>query len=584
MKKITNKIVIIVIGIVILTQNACKKDLNLVPTNQPTDATFWTSPDQFKSAASLFYGYLPTFDYGASYLQPYNLEADYNSDFSGGISAYSESSFTPPLTNAVYTNSYGQLRAINNLLEKAQTYKGDAAGIKQYVAEAHFFRAFVYFRLLFYFGGVPLITSTLTPASPALQAPRANRDDLVNFIIAELDAASANLLTEDKIAAADKGRISKTAALAFEGRVTLFEGTWNKFRNNAARANEMLGKSVDESNQVMSSGQYQLFAPENGIAMGDSTYKYLFILENQKSNPGGYTKANNKEFIILNRYDYTLRPNGALITHAGVGTPTSKLANLFLCSDGLPIDKSPLFQGYATKSSEFKNRDSRMKNLFRIPGNLYYDNSPNPRFALDGTTTNNAGIAFDPVPTTTNTGYFNYKYRTERGIPDRSEGYDYPVLRYAEVLLNYAEAKFELDGQISDADLNLSLNKIRTSQRTGLPALTNSFVVGNGLDMRTEIRRERSVELAWEGLRIFDLLRWKTAETEMKTSLLGINYSGTAYASDSRWTPQAVLGTENGFLVIESSSKRFFSDKNYLLPIPTQEIAANPNLKQNPGW
>ncbi|MDN5286537.1 MAG: RagB/SusD family nutrient uptake outer membrane protein [Mucilaginibacter sp.] len=584
MKNFHKKTIITLLSILSILQGACKKDLNLTPANQPTDATYWTTPDQFKSAASLFYNYFPTFDYAVAYLQPYDLEADYNSDFCGALTPYSESSYTPPLTNAAYTNAYSQLRTINYLLAKAQTYQGDASGIKQYVAEAHFFRAFVYFRLLMYFGGVPLITSPLTPSSAELQAPRAKRDDLVNYIIAELDAASANLLTEDQIAAADKGRISKTAALAFEGRVTLFEGTWNKFRSNATRANEMLDKSVNASNQVITSGQYQLFAPENGIALGDSTYKYLFILENQKSNPLGYTKANNKEFIISNRYDYSLRQIGALITHSGVGTPTSKFANLFLCKDGLPIDKSPLFSGYGTKASEFQNRDTRMQNMFRIPGNKYYDNNPNPRFALDGSTTTNAGIAFDPVPTVTNTGYFNNKYRTERGSADRTEAYDYPVLRYAEVLLNYAEAKFERDGSISDADLNLSLNKVRTSQRTKLPALTNAFVSGNGLDMRTEIRRERSIELAWEGLRIFDILRWKTAEIEMKTSLLGIKYTGTPYATDSRWTAQAALGTENGFLVIESASKRFFTDKNYLLPLPTQEIVANPNLTQNPGW
>jgi hypothetical protein len=108
------------------------------------------------------------------------------------------------------------------------------------------------------------------------------------------------------IAASDKGRVSKGAAQAFLGRVTLYEGTWQKFRGNTARANTLLDKSISSNDEVMKSTLYELFAP---TALGDSAQKYMFILENQQSNPANITKAANKEYILANRYDFNLSPN-----------------------------------------------------------------------------------------------------------------------------------------------------------------------------------------------------------------------------------------------------------------------------------
>ena len=112
-----------------------------------------------------------------------------------------------------------------------------------------------------------------------------------------------------------------------------------------------------------------------------------------------------------------------------------------------------------------------------------------------------------------------------------SEGYDYPVIRYAEVLLNYAEAVYERDDAISDDDLNISLNLVRNRINKSMPKLSNNLVTANGLNMREEIRRERTVELFNEGFRIDDLKRWKTAETEMPKDFLGIKWTGTEYAN-----------------------------------------------------
>ena len=159
------------------------------------------------------------------------------------------------------------------------------------------------------------------------------------------------------------------------------------------------------------------------------------------------------------------------------------------------------------------------------------------------------------------------------------------------MLLIYAEATFEKNGTIGDDDLNKSINLIR--QRANMQSLTNAFVTANGLDMKTELRRERSIELALEGFRYDDLRRWKTAETEMPMDVKGIKIVG------SNWTDPIIQDganrnpyggaswqsntDANGFIIAESG-RSFDPVKHYLRPLPTKEILINPDLQQNPGW
>ena len=183
---------------------------------------------------------------------------------------------------------------------------------------------------------------------------------------------------------------------------------------------------------------------------------------------------------------------------------------MYLCQDGLPITKSPLFQGYAMTRSEFLNRDNRMRYTMMIDSNYYWDNE-NP-----GARTNWTGDALDIASSkgrhnaATGTGYQNQKWATERRLNDNEEGYDWPVIRLSEVYLIYAEAVYERNGSISDADLDRSLNLVRNRVNKTMPKLSNALVTTNGLDMRTEIRRERTIELYLEGFRVDDLKRWKT--------------------------------------------------------------------------
>jgi hypothetical protein len=252
---------------------------------------------------------------------------------------------------------------------------------------------------------------------------------------------------------------------------------------------------------------------------------------------------------------------------------------MYLMQNGLPINHSNSgFAGYARTRSEYENRDNRMKYNLMIDSNYHWDNeNPGARTTWTGDAADianskgrhNAGYG---------TGYHNQKWSTERRLNDNEEAYDYPVIRYAEVLLTYAEAVFERSGSITDADLDKSLNLVRNRVNKTMPKLSNAFVSANGLDMRTEIRRERNIELYYEGFRLDDLKRWKTAEVEMPMPLQGVVWTGTRW--QTRWTSAPVT---NGIVTIEASGRKW-EERNYLLPIPTQQIQLNPSLIQNAGW
>jgi hypothetical protein len=563
-------------------QYGCNKMLDMKPINEISDASFWKTPDQFKLAANEFYTYLITFG-NVLYDPPPggnpSPHADQRGDFVALRNAFSNGTNSLSASDGNWNTAFSRIRSINYLLDKAASYPSPA-DIATYVAEAKFFRAYVYFDLLQQYGGVPIIDKLLDVNSSELQAPRNTRDETIDFIIKNLEEAIPVLPVESSIGGGDKGRISKGAAQAFLGRVTLYEGTWQKFRSNTARANALLDKSIANSDSVIMSAQYQLFAP---AVLGDSALKYLFILENEKSNPAGITKSANKEYILANRYSFSQRQIRNNVTHTGAGAVSSKFANMFLSEDGLPIEKSPLFQGYATTRSEYQNRDHRMQYTLVIDSNYYWDNeNPGSRVTWLGDAADIANSR-GRLNAAGGTGYGLQKWQSERRLQDNEEGYDWPVIRLAEVYLNYAEAVFERYESISDADLDKSLNLVRNRVNKTMPKLSNAFVTANGLDMRTEIRRERNIELVAEGFRVDDLKRWKIAETEMPKDVTGIKWKGTRW--ETRWL---VGGKEpypldaNGNIIFEGG--RMWAEKNYLLPIPTQQIALNPNLAQNPGW
>jgi hypothetical protein len=539
----------------------CTKDLDLSPKDALSDASFWKISSDFQKAANSMYSALPGFSY-------FDTDADLVFNNPNSVS---NSTLTTPDTDGNWNNAYSRIRNCNNLLEKvAESPIADE--VKVYAAEAKFFRAYNYWGLYRLYGGVPIVTTVLDISSPELYGARNSAKETVDFILQDLQDAVADLPEEAQVATADKGRITRGAANALRARIALFEGTWRKFRDDAG-ANDYLDIAISAAGAVINSGQYALFTAQ------EDSYRLLFIDEGD----------NARECILDRRYESFV---SAHKFHGDIQSgycPTKQLADLYLCSDGLPVSKSSLFQGYETRTSEFENRDPRMTQTLMIPGTVYYARSFEEPLE-------NWPFYPDRIHAT---GYIIFKYKPQNPEYlmeyDSQLAYDHHIIRYAEVLLIYAEALYEKNGSISDDDLNKTVNLLR--QRAGLSVpLTNAFVTANGLDMREEIRRERTVELALEGFRWDDLRRWKTAETELPKAIKGIKIVGTEWtepilvAGDDRnpyGTPEWQSRTdEEGFIVSEATSARSFFNpkKHYLRPIPAKEIQLNPNLQQNPEW
>ncbi|MCM1066858.1 MAG: RagB/SusD family nutrient uptake outer membrane protein [Muribaculaceae bacterium] len=563
----------IAIGAVALMSTSC---LELSPKDQLADPDLWGEPADFQTFANKFYDWLP--NYGMIYAD--NVHCDRHSDlirYDQGIDAISAGTYTVGESDGDYTGAYDRIRRCNLLIENSARYGGNPQDIRQAVGEAYFFRAWNYFQLLQKFGDVIIVRSTIDTDSPLLFAERDDRALVADFIIEDLKTAAEYLKPTADV---EEGRVGSEGALGFLSRVGLFEGTWQIYhKKNDARGRAFCTEAADAARKVIDGKKFELFY---NTVLGDASQKYMFILEDVQCNGAGLNKDANKEYIIKRCFDEALKPGGRNVSteiffqHQWVA---SKFADMYLCQDGLPIDKSPLFRGRDRMVSEWQNRDHRMRYTLCQPGDNFWNNDKS-RIDWSGSDEEIAVAARRNAVPNGGTGYFHQKWSVERKVKDNQQSFDWPVLRYAEVLLNYAEATFEANGgTISDDDLNISLNLTRKRVNKEMPALTNAFAAANGLDMRTEIRRERTLELFQEGFRLDDLRRWKTAEVEMPMNITGIVWKGEWI---TKWPATGFPTDAEGRIVVESG--RVFDQKHYLFPLPYNQLQLNPNLKQNPGW
>ncbi|WP_172282803.1 RagB/SusD family nutrient uptake outer membrane protein [Chryseobacterium sp. LAM-KRS1] len=554
-------------------------NIDRLPETSLVDQNFWNNENDVKLAANYFYKKLPELNASQS------IEDVWGDNLARNTSAdkISDGSRVTPATSEDY--DYSLIFATNNLLEKAPgviAKGGKEADINNYVGEAYFFRAFAYYKMFIRFGGVPLILKTMNIDDPDIYLPRAARDEVLDQIYSDLDNAISKLKTIDQLGTVDYGRVSKTAAQALKARIALFEGTRCKF-HGYGDAKKHLTIAKEMSAAVMNSGLHSLLntpkSGPNGEIQNDAYYN-LF----QEAGDG----RANKENILVRIYGNDPTNNITSTTiqrtfEGGNAGPTQSLAASYLMADGLPIDKSPLYTApnSTTKHAEYFNKkDPRMSFSFMKRGD---------EFTSSEYTTPNATLS--------RTGYTVRKYANAIAWKDQRSFIDRAIIRYAEVLLTYAEAVYESDGAISDGDLDKTINLLRARlpqinigttaapNYVSMPKLTNIFVASNGLNMREEIRRERRVELAFEGLRYWDLLRWKTAETELPKSVTG-SYLFTEMLNPGTggWAPNTAVDANNYILIQAASNRTFDPQKDYLWPLPTSEIAKNPKIKQNPGW
>ncbi|MCG6187342.1 RagB/SusD family nutrient uptake outer membrane protein [Maribellus maritimus] len=531
------------------------QDFDLTPEHQLSDGSLWDKSEHYKAGVNILYPSIGS----------HSDATDNDSDFSYalGPNNISNGSRDVPASSNFYNNSYRDIRRCNFIIDRAieNGFESD-----RYVAEARWFRALFYFRLVEAYGDIPFYTKTLDPSSEELFDTRTPRKEVVDFILQELKEVSELLPEQSQLDNSELGRITKGAANALRARVALFEGTWIKYHGTPGDANERFDQAITASKAVIDSKEYSLFSYESNP---EQSYRYFFMEVGNDS----------KEQIVARRYDLNNYHGFSLQVYEGFNSSTRKLADLYLCKDGLPINKSPLYEGRQLMISEYENRDSRMTMTIIPPG--YY--------AIDRLDQEGTGQDF-PEFLREQTLYTTYKFLTEFYVDQTGHRgvFYYHMLRYAEVLLIYAEALYEKNDGITDAQLGESINIVRA--RAGMPNLTNDFISQNGLDIKTEIRRERSIELAHEGFRRSDLRRWKTAEIEMPMAIRGVQFKNTEYETailedGTLRYPYTPSLDNDGNIIVEPEDQRSFKiERDYLEPIPSEELLKNPNLAQNPNW
>lgn len=592
-----NKYIHILSLVLTLALSSCVDEiLDKQPIQGFTEANFFDSPQEFEQASNNLYKALNTprntgnaemLDHGS------DLHANsFSNSYGQGVVSIVQND------NAYWRNSYFAIREANVIISKASEYIGDQSEIEEYVAAAKFFRATQYFELLQRYGGVPITNDVLDLDSEEVFAPRSSRYEVVNTILTDLTDAIPGLTLQSNITSENRGKISSEAAKAYKAWVLLYEATWEKYvgtttdgdgvSSGAGSAGVLdnqtayLTEAIALNREVIESGQFELWNYNNEPIMKNRSNYYLFNIEGTESNPLGLDKSSNKEFIMFTTFDEVLGNISTSQNSTGRVAPSRKIMDMFLSTDGLPIAQSPLFQGYESAPDEYQNRDYRMQSYFR--DNLTNDIPVDGAYSLDGIVETSGGTPYRNLKFVT-TGYLH-------GVQDPTDGFNWPILRLATVYLNLAESLYELNGSITDTELNETINF--TKARAGLPALTNAFAATAGMDVLEEIRRERALELFAENSRYNDLKRWGIAEQELNQSILGPVVEGTDYENNIATYNMAAypegeefVETGSGLLravVLNPASARNFKRSNYLWPIPTRETFLNPSIIQNTGY
>ncbi len=272
-RPLMNRLTVTCTGALLMLALSCK-DLNLGPKDQVSDASFWTNPDQYRLAANDFYYSLR----GAHD----DMYTELNSDIATGsgnsaMSSVSNGSYLATANSDLWTSSYAGIRATNYLLAKA-AQSGLGSQIDRWVGEALFFRAYHYWNLVKRYGGVPLITTVLDVTSPEVYTPRATQQEIMDFIIADLDNAVPKLLKQSQLSPEEMGRVTQGAALALKARAALYQGTWLRY-HAAGSPTAMIADAITVAEQLIASNEYQLYTDSGPT----KSYKYLFILEGDDS-------------------------------------------------------------------------------------------------------------------------------------------------------------------------------------------------------------------------------------------------------------------------------------------------------------
>lgn len=624
---------ILVLGIASVLRPSCNDDfMERYPQDQLTDESFWKTETDIKLMLNSLYplyiighqsGWAqdksPALNVTGSPLMYGDVYSDNCVKTGNEFRSMAGELIVPTDATAASGWYWWNLRKVNFFLNRY-----DRADISQekknaYAAEAYFFKAWDYYQKVVLFGDVPWITRDLNVDSEELYAARTPRVEVMDSVLMCINKAIEWLPTKEN---QESERLNKDQANFLKARICLFEGTFRKYHTELGlqeSANKWLEEAVKACEALL--GKYSLYKN------GEKTYWKMFTATDVSGNPEVILARNyleNKVGHAAQRYFNQNHDN-----RQSMGA-TRGLVDEYLCIDGRPIyiggsensyEKNPNFVGYG-KWTELENRDPRLTQTICRPGE-YVTIYKGGVLDIEKNGITYPGLSYSDRGSTV-TGYRVIKHwmgdmveenRTLNGIQAAIE------FRYAELLLNYAEAKYELNGTLSQADVDLTINALR--ERAGFDFSkypTAKLTVGQEpadprldkiyaekLDyavspLLREIRRERRVELAIENHRYEDLMRWKAGNL-LTVPFRGMNFLAVQDLYDGSHTAnpetavkvelgKTVFADEDGFVICYPKSPYQntvkgtlpWEDYRYYWPIPKEELVMNPNLVQNKGW
>ncbi|CCH02941.1 RagB/SusD domain protein [Fibrella aestuarina BUZ 2] len=546
--------------------SACNS-LDLNPLSEPSTATFYSNQTELELAVNDLY----RLDFWGNDNEQFTDNYWHRGQLGNAVT-FGTMNAEDATVQAFWVACYKAIARTNTFLANKDRAAAStpAATLKQLEAEMRLIRAYEYARLIAHFGDVPLLTKP-TVLEESYSVTRTPQAEVLKFVFDELDFAIANL--PQSYAASAVKRLTKGAALAVKARTALYAGNWAVARDASQAIMQFTGAGAYSLH-----GNYsQLF-----LKAGETSPELIISIPRDEAQKV-FTQGTNVQ-------DQLPRLTGGF----GAQIPTREMVDAYECRDGKPIDESPLYDPKAP----FRNRDPRLTASIVEFGTqwLGYNYQPHP----DSTTTfsskdnrrvsnldNRAVAAFASF-----TGFLWKKGIDQTWADKRSEDSDAIIIRYAEILLTYAEAKIELN-EIDASVLN-AINQVRAraygvavGQTSAYPAVTSTSVA----ELRQVVRRERRVEFAKEGLRYMDLIRWRLAEKALTRPVIGL--PDPAVQNRSKWPFPGITPLDDDGIADYSgfgtdvkivAQRSFDKTRQYLWPIPAIERRVNPNMTQNQGY
>jgi starch-binding outer membrane protein, SusD/RagB family len=538
----------------LLISFGCRK-LDRYPLDSPSTATFYqTKAEMDLAITGLYASSLYSVDDDAWTDNFWDRTAVGNEMIHGTSTIQSSEYYN------LWYNCYKAIERANLIIDNISQTQGVTDAYKsQALAQARFVRGWNYCMLSTHFGAVPLVQHSLT-IDQSKTFPRTPQADIVTFAFADLDYAASVL----PVSYTGQQFFTKGAALGVKARSALYLGQYQI--------------AADAAQQIMNLGVYNLYAK----------YSDIFLKAGEHSSEVMISFPRSATYNSYYSIQYYMSRNAGGYASS---LPTYELLDAYECTDGKTIDQSSLYD----PKMPFNNRDPRLKMTIVTPGTdfLGYDYEYYPDSTTCKNYITNKKVANNDCKTVNL--YASYNGLLWKKSIDSSQLVNYNkvdldeiIMRYAEVLLTYAEAKIEL-GSIDQSVLD-AINKVRAraygvayTQTTAYPAITTT----SQTDLRTIIRRERRVEFPKEGLRYMDIIRWKLAEKVLNVPVLGLPkakadyyFPGTPVISSDTYIDQSAFAAKLTTL----DQRSFNPSKHYIWPVPYAELVQDPSLGQNLGW